>query len=142
MEQAGFSFDAALTGIPKTQLPAIPKRETADEFADRLKATLEDLPDDIELDTLLLTAGLDRLSLTGWHRARALEVLIGGPDPAFQSYTAEKLGNGALKLRYRRLPPMMPCPGYGDLECGRPTRAGVRCSLHADMEEEDLFDQP
>jgi hypothetical protein len=126
-----------ITETPASQLPTRAPREDAAQLIDRLKALLSEVPDDICLDDLLQAAGFPLPSLTGWHRARALDALL-GPYPAFQAYDA-----GLNKLRYRRLPPLEACPGFGDEECSTLTRGGVLCAKHAEYEEEDIwFGQP
>jgi hypothetical protein len=61
----------------------------------------------------------------------ALLIMHGGE---FQAYLP-----GAGKVRYRRLPPLMPCP---DEDCQVATRGGVRCLACRAVEEEDLWNQP
>lgn len=137
--QSGFFFDAPLTSDPVSQLvPRAPRCEK-EQFVERLRGLLDSIADDIDIDAPLLAIGLAKESLTGWHRARSMEALIGGPFPAFQAYYADP---ERKKLRYRRLPPLMSCPGFGDSPCRRATRGGLRCPEHADMEAEDLFNQP
>ena len=140
--QAAFAFDTPLTHDPVSQLAPIAPKPDNEEMTRRLAAVLPDLPDDIDLDAPLLAIGFEKHSLTGWHRSRALDALIGGPAPDFQAYTVSQESNGALKIRYRRLPPLMPCPGYSGFECGKPTRGGVLCTEHRKWEEEDLWVQP
>lgn len=137
-EQAGFSFDAPLETIPASQLPPKPERPDEAAFTERLRTLLPNLPDDICLDDLLLAAGLPSHALTGWHRARALDVLLVRP-PVFQAYVAGDNGHGGKLFRYRRLPPLEPCPGFDDETCETLTRGGVRCDRHAAMEDEALW---
>lgn len=136
MNQSGFTFDAPLLHTPASQIPPKSPRCDDAEMIERLRAILPDLPDDIELDAPLRALGLEPHSLTHWHRARALDALIGGPFPEFQAYRADE-----GKLRYRRLPPLMPCPGYGNTQCGKPTRGGKRCAECLGIESEDLWNQ-
>lgn len=132
-EQSSMLFEAPLTTEPVSQLPAPRPANAAEELLAKLANVLPSLPDDIDIDAPLLAIGLTRTSLTGWHRARAIDVLIGGMTPIFQAYIAE-----SGKLRYRRLPPMLPCPGYdaytNGTPCGTPTRGGVLCPQHRFLE--------
>lgn len=134
--QAGFLFEAPLSADPVSQLPTPAPRCENKEFVDRLRVVLDSVPDDIDIDAPLLAIGLSKESLTGWHRARSMDALIGGLFPVFQAYVAS-----GEKLRYRRLPPLEACPGFGDSVCGKPTRGGIRCPHHACMEAEDLWNQ-
>jgi hypothetical protein len=61
----------------------------------------------------------------------ALLVMQGGE---FQAYRPD-----GIKIRYRRLPPLMPCPGE---DCQQATRGGVLCFACLKVEEEDLWNQP
>ena len=132
LSQSGFTFEGPLTTDPVSQIAAKAPKGDAAELVARLMAILPDLPDDIELDAPLLALGLTKESLTGWHRTRAMDALL-GMNPTFQAYRAE---NG---LRYRRLPPLLPCPGYEDRSCGKPTRGGKRCVACSEIENEDLW---
>lgn len=137
MDQTGFVFDAPLLHIPASQLPPPrpkPTEEDGAELVERLRSLLPDLPDDIELDDILLAAGFEKHSLINWHRARALDALVGPPGPLYQAYRTE-----ATKYRYRRLPPMEVCPGFEDETCTVLTRGGVRCDKHLLIEEESLW---
>lgn len=137
MEQAGFIFDEPLTHIPASQVPPPrpkPTEEDGAELVERLRGLLCELPDDIELDDLLLAAGFEKQSLVNWHRARALDAILGQPGPFFQAYRVD-----TNKYRYRRLPPLEVCPGFEDETCTVLTRGGVRCQRHLDIEEESLW---
>jgi hypothetical protein len=56
--------------------------------------------------------------------------------------TSPAVTGGTGPLRYRRLPPMMPCPGFDGIPCDAKTRGGVRCQKCLRIEEEDLWNQP
>lgn len=90
------------------------------------------LPDDIDYDDMLAAAGLQKHSITGWHRSRAMESLL-PPEGEYQAYLVTPGG-----VRFRRLPPYELCPGEG---CNKPTRGGVRCIKCLASEEEDLWNQ-
>lgn len=65
-----------------------------------------------------------------------MEALLDPLAPVFQCYrTVEG------KFRYRRLPPLELCPGYGEQTCTVKTRGGVRCPRNLAVEEEDLWNQ-
>lgn len=148
MDQAGFSFDAALDHIPASQLPPTSPHQRIhtvsenENFVEKLSAVLPDLPDDIDLDDLLLAVGLQKHSLIDWHRSRALDALLG--SSIYQAYDANPdPDNRRLirQMRFRRLPPFDLCPGFEGETCNVPTRGGVRCDKHLDMEEESLWNQ-
>lgn len=139
MDQTGFLFDAPLLHHPASQLPPPRPKPTEDDglaLVERLRALLCEMPDDIALDDLLLAAGFEKEALINWHRARALDALVGPPGPVYQAYKVEP-----YKYRYRRLPPMELCPGFDDETCTVLTRGGVRCPRHLAIEEESLWNQ-
>lgn len=140
MDQSDFSFDAPLIATPASQITTRTMSDIS-EIISKLSDVLPTLPDDIDIDAPLRAIGMSDSAITGWHRARSMDVLIGDKYPVFQAYVVEQIA-GALKIRYRRLPPLMPCPGYGDETCGSPTRGGKRCEKHAEVEAMDLYDQP
>jgi hypothetical protein len=145
-DQLGFFFDAPLVGMPASQLPPprvaepqpVELRELLQMSAGGLVAHLwafsEILADDIDYDDLLKAAGFTPESITGWHRARALDALL-PPNGEYQAYQPA-LG----KVRFKRL---YPCPGFDGIECSSRamTGGGVRCRKCLKLEEEDLFNQ-
>jgi hypothetical protein len=66
-----------------------------------------------------------------------MEALLVGPTGGeFQAYKTD-----AGTIRFRRLPPLMPCPGFEGIECGRQTRGGIRCEACLRVEEEDRWNE-
>lgn len=143
--QCGFLFDAPLVNDPAPLIapPPPPLPATGiilpadDSLVAAARAVIATLPDDLDYDEVLDAMGLHPLSRTGWHRSRVLEALLVGPAGGdFQAY---RTADG--KLRYRRLPPLMPCPGFEGIECTRMTRGGARCPCCLRTEEEDCWNE-
>lgn len=139
--QNSFFFDQILDHDPAPQIapkpitPAadIPIPSNAAAFVARARAVACDLADELAADDVLDAMGIPSHSRTGWHRSRVMDSLLVMHGGEFQAY----LSDGAL--RYRRLPPLMPCPGD---ECQQATRGGVLCFHCLKIEEEDLWNQP
>ena len=143
--QAGFLFDAPLTEIPASQLPTPVKKEaapadllrlSANELIARVQEIAPTLDDDIAYFDALLAIGFPQHAITSWHSSRMLDGLL-PPNGDFQAYKPEDGG----QIRFRLLPPLMPCPGFEDIPCTRTTRGGARCLQCAAIETEDLWNQ-
>jgi hypothetical protein len=143
--QAGFFFDAPLLNDPAPLIAPPPTPAPAagillpadDSLVETARAVIATMPDDLDYDEVLDAIGLHPLSRTGWHRARVMEALLVSPDGGeFQAYKTD-----AGKIRFRRLPPLMPCPGFEEIECNRQTRGGVRCETCRNAEEEDRWNE-
>jgi hypothetical protein len=153
-EQTGFFFDAPLEHIPVSQLPppapppapkvAAPAPSDNEAFVQAALVVLETIEDGFDIETVLAAMGVHKLSISGWHKSRILDAVRRpvpglsfdqGPYGPFQAY---RDGNN---IRYRRLPPVLPCRGWDGADCKNLARGAGPCAACKAMEAEDEFNQ-
>lgn len=142
MSQASFFFDAPLTETPASQIPPKPVIPASiptecEAFVQAALVVLETIADGFDVQDVLKAMGVPKLSIIGWHWSRVLEAIKRptpglpydqGPYGPFQSYKQDG------KTLYRRLPPIVLCPGWDGSECTETVRAGAHCPKCRELE--------